>query len=214
MLHHGWKRGKSGIAAAMIYTNCQTTAPPIYYLDFSLQSNELDFDIQKKQKEIVVDVIGSKDKQKVILTTNLTRDKKYSTDSQSYAVPVPSLEFASLSLRNALLLLPSDTTASPVPLFLIPGVTPPVPSSSPGPAPSSPLSPESVISLRNSILAASAYVSLCLGDYILALEHAENLLQQPRLSGAHKYYTDTVTISFLVMFLLSDCSVICTAPRL
>jgi CCR4-NOT transcription complex subunit 10 len=198
----------------MIYTNCQTTAPPIYYLDFSLQSNELDFDIQKKQKEIVVDVIGSKDKQKVILTTNLTRDKKYSTDSQSYAVPVPSLEFASLSLRNALLLLPSDTTASPVPLFLIPGVTPPVPSSSPGPAPSSPLSPESVISLRNSILAASAYVSLCLGDYILALEHAENLLQQPRLSGAHKYYTDTVTISFLVLFLLSDCSVICTAPRL
>jgi CCR4-NOT transcription complex subunit 10 len=178
------------------------------------ESNELDFDIQKKQKEIVVDVIGSKDKQKVILTTNLTRDKKYSTDSQSYAVPVPSLEFASLSLRNALLLLPSDTTASPVPLFLIPGVTPPVPSSSPGPAPSSPLSPESVISLRNSILAASAYVSLCLGDYILALEHAENLLQQPRLSGAHKYYTDTVTISFLVMFLLADCSVICTAPRL
>ncbi|XP_044263264.1 CCR4-NOT transcription complex subunit 10 [Tribolium madens] len=150
------------------------------------ESNEIDFDIQRKQKEIVVDVIGSKDKQKVVLTTNVSKDKKYSTESQSYAVPVPSLEFASLCLRNASTLLPSDTVSSPIPLFLIPGGIPPVSSCSPSPAPSSPLSPESVMSLRNSILAASAYVSLCLGDYILALEHAENLLQQPRLSGAHK----------------------------
>ncbi|XP_063908299.1 CCR4-NOT transcription complex subunit 10-like [Zophobas morio] len=150
------------------------------------ESNEVDFDIQKKQKEIVVDVIGSKDKQKVILTTSLSKDKKYSTESESYAVPVPSLEFASLCLRNAATLLPSDNNTSPIPLFLIPGVTPPVPSCTPGPAPSSPMSPESIMSLRNSILAASAYVALCLGDYIMALEHAEKLLQQPRLSGAHK----------------------------
>ncbi|EFA06148.2 CCR4-NOT transcription complex subunit 10 isoform X1 [Tribolium castaneum] len=150
------------------------------------ESNEVDFDIQKRQKEIIVNVIGSQDKQKVILTTNVSKDKKYSTESQSYAVPVPSLEFASLCLRNASTLLPSDTVSSPIPLFLIPGGIPPVPSCSPSPAPSSPLSPESVMSLRNSILAASAYVALCLGDYILALEHAENLLQQPRLSGAHK----------------------------
>lgn len=150
------------------------------------ESNEVDFDIQKKQKDIVADVIGSKDKQKVILTTNLSKDKKYSAESHSYAIPVPSLEFASLCLRNAATLLPTDNNTSPIPLFLIPGVTPPVSSCNPGPAPSSPMSPESVMSLRNSILAASSYVALCLGDYIMALEHAKKLLLQPRLSGSHK----------------------------
>lgn len=33
--------------------------------------------MQKRQKEIVTKVIGAKDKQKVILTTNLSQDKKY-----------------------------------------------------------------------------------------------------------------------------------------
>lgn len=152
------------------------------------ETNEIDFDL-RPHEQLVVDAVGSRDKQKVILTTNLLKDKKYSCESQSYAVPIPSLEFASLCLRNAQSLLPSDTSVSPIPLFLIPGVTPPVPSFSPGPAPSPPLSPDSVMNLRNSIHAASAYVSLCLGDYILALEHGKELLKQPKLSGAHKFVT-------------------------
>ncbi|CAG5088694.1 Similar to CNOT10: CCR4-NOT transcription complex subunit 10 (Gallus gallus) [Cotesia congregata] len=42
------------------------------------------------------------------------------------------------------------------------------------------------ISLKIAILAASAYVSLCLGDYILALEHARMLLKIDSLPGAYK----------------------------
>lgn len=53
-------------------------------------------------------------------------------------------------------------------------------------APSSPLSEMEVESLRCSVLADSAYVSLCLGDYIMALKHTLELLRQPKLSGAHK----------------------------
>lgn len=40
--------------------------------------------------------------------------------------------------------------------------------------------------LKISVLAASAYVSLCLGDYILSLEHAKALLSFNKLPGAYK----------------------------
>lgn len=53
-------------------------------------------------------------------------------------------------------------------------------------APSSPLSETEVESLRCSVLVNSAYVALCLGDYIMALKHAQDLLAQPKLSGTHK----------------------------
>lgn len=136
---------------------------------------------------MVVECVGSKEMQKVILTTNMSKDKKYANTDTSYAVPLPTLEFASLCLRNALLLLPSDITSSPVPLLLMPGGTPPTPPPSPGPAPSNPLSPHEISKLRNAILIASAYVCLCLGDYILALEHSKNALDQPKLSEGHRY---------------------------
>lgn len=40
--------------------------------------------------------------------------------------------------------------------------------------------------LKISVLAASAYISLCLGDYTLALEHAKALLSFNKLPGAYK----------------------------
>ncbi|KAL3288711.1 hypothetical protein HHI36_003146 [Cryptolaemus montrouzieri] len=149
-------------------------------------SNDIDFDVPRRQKQMVAKIVGTKDHRKFVLTTNLSTDKKYSAESQSYAIPVPTLEFASICLRNAYTLIPSDTQTAPVPLFLIPGVTPPAPNPCPGPTPSSPLGPEDIIVLRNGILTASAYVSLCLGDYIISLEYAKNLLGQPRLSSVHK----------------------------
>ena len=39
---------------------------------------------------------------------------------------------------------------------------------------------------RCSILACSAYVALALGDNLMALNHADKLLQQPKLSGSLK----------------------------
>ncbi|KAK9732368.1 hypothetical protein QE152_g12863 [Popillia japonica] len=152
-------------------------------------SNEIDFDIKQKKKEFtrntIIECIGSNENQKIILTTNLSKDKKYSTESQSYAVPVPTLEFAILCLRNAQLLLPSNSVSSPVPLLVKPGITPPAPPPSPGPAPSNSIHSEDVTNLRNSILIANAYVSLCLGDYIMTLEYSEKLLNQARKSGIH-----------------------------
>lgn len=163
------------------------------------ESNEVDFDIQKKQKDMVVEVIGSKKYQKIVLTQNLSKDKKYSFEGDSYAVPVPTLEFASLCLRNAYLLLPSETASSPMPLLLMSGVQPPIPPPSPGPAPSSPLSSDCIASLKNAILAASSYVRLCLGDYILALEYAQSLLTQPKLSGAHRLLANLYAAEALVL---------------
>lgn len=110
-----------------------------------------------------------------------------STESESYAVPVPSLEFASLCLRNAFLLLPSlDTGTQPAPLFVLPGITQPVLPPTPGPAPSNPLNADGIAELKSHILVTSAYVSLCLGDYIIALENSRTLLEQPRLSDGYK----------------------------
>lgn len=41
-------------------------------------------------------------------------------------------------------------------------------------------------SLRCSVLAAGAYVTLCLGDHLVALEYAKELLQQNPISGVLK----------------------------
>ncbi|CAG9854808.1 unnamed protein product [Phyllotreta striolata] len=159
------------------------------------ETNEVDFE---EQKNLLVEFVGSKEKRKVILVTNLSKDKKYSSESQSYAVPVPTLEFASLCLRNARALIPSDT-APPAPLFLIPGVTPPPPPPNPGPGPSNALRPDGVAALANAVLLASAYVSLCLGDYILALEHSKQLLSQPRLSEVHRLLGNLYAAECLVL---------------
>ncbi|OWK02494.1 CNOT10, partial [Cervus elaphus hippelaphus] len=44
-----------------------------------------------------------------------------------------------------------------------------------------------LLSSRCSILACSAYVALALGDNLMALNHADKLLQQPKLSGSLKF---------------------------
>ncbi|XP_033754532.1 CCR4-NOT transcription complex subunit 10-like isoform X2 [Pecten maximus] len=104
------------------------------------------------------------------------------------AIPAPNLEFAALCLKNALLLLRDDPlNAQPTPTEDQDGVkTPPEMVLVPAP-PGNPMRALEVANLRCSILAAAAYVSLCLYDYALALQHAENLLRQPRLSGAQRY---------------------------
>lgn len=53
--------------------------------------------------------------------------------------------------------------------------------------PGNPIRGQEISNLKCSILCHSAYVSLCLNDYLLAAKYAERLLQQPKLSGAHRY---------------------------
>lgn len=52
--------------------------------------------------------------------------------------------------------------------------------------PSSPVTKETFGILLSSIYAAYSYVSLRLGDYVTALQMAENLLKSDALSDAHK----------------------------
>ena len=47
--------------------------------------------------------------------------------------------------------------------------------------------PEYYYHMKNTIIADSAYVSLCLGDYLTSMHKAEQLLAQSHLSGNHKY---------------------------
>ncbi|CAL8287266.1 unnamed protein product [Merluccius merluccius] len=54
-------------------------------------------------------------------------------------------------------------------------------------APSSPLRKLEVENLRCCILACSAYVALALGDNLMALNHAEKLLHQAKVSGSLKF---------------------------
>jgi CCR4-NOT transcription complex subunit 10 len=140
-------------------------------------------------------VVGTGTHRKIILTPQLSSDTKYSCEGQSFAVPVATVEFASLCLRNALLLLPDSQPEDPKLLPAsdstdVPTVTPSPSSHFVYAAPSNPLGPHEVASLRCSVLALSAYVALCLGDYIIALDHAEMLLVQPSLSGVHRYVTN------------------------
>lgn len=42
------------------------------------------------------------------------------------------------------------------------------------------------LNLKISVLAATAYICLCLGDYVVALEHAKSLLNINKLPGAYR----------------------------
>ncbi|GLH02442.1 CCR4-NOT transcription complex subunit 10 [Gryllus bimaculatus] len=187
-------------------------------------NNESHFDIPARRKDLTQIIIGSGLHRKVILTSQLSNDSKYNCEGQSYAIPVATIEFAGLCLRNALLLLPEPQTEEPVVLSTEGTDVPPVPTH-PGKlyaGPSSPLSLQEVDSLRCSVLAASAYVSLCLGDYIVALGHAQVLLTQSKLSGVlrmlgHLYCAEALilmdkisdAVDHLNPDLISDLSMMC-----
>ncbi|XP_020927208.1 CCR4-NOT transcription complex subunit 10 isoform X6 [Sus scrofa] len=155
------------------------------------------------KKGIVQSIVGQGYHRKIVLASQSIQNTVYN-DGQSSAIPVASMEFAAICLRNALLLLPeeqqdpkqengsknsnqlggnaessesSDTCSSKShdgDKFI------------PAP-PSSPLRKQELENLKCSILACSAYVALALGDNLMALNHADKLLQQPKLSGSLKF---------------------------
>uniref|UniRef100_A0A672Q828 CCR4-NOT transcription complex subunit 10 n=1 Tax=Sinocyclocheilus grahami TaxID=75366 RepID=A0A672Q828_SINGR len=127
------------------------------------------------------------------------------SEGQSAAIPVASMEFAAICLRNALLLLPEhqqhdskpdngskscsqsgSTESGSETSDACSGKTQEGDKFIPA-APSSPLRKQEVENLRCSILACSAYVALALGDNLMALNHAEKLLNQTKLSGSLKF---------------------------
>ncbi|KAK1119018.1 hypothetical protein K0M31_013790 [Melipona bicolor] len=155
-------------------------------------TNEVDFNIPKRRKDLVQKVVGSGIYRKIILASSLSKDVKYHSEGFPFAIPQLTLEFASLCLKNALFLLPNNneinipitTIASPqtVPLSLTAG-------HNLGAQHSTLISQTTNVEASNlkiSVLAASAYVCLCLGDYVIALEHAKSLLSIDKLPGAYK----------------------------
>ncbi|CAD1468828.1 unnamed protein product, partial [Heterotrigona itama] len=154
-------------------------------------TNEVDFNIPKRKKDLVQKVVGNGIYRKIILASSLSKDIKYHPEGFPSAIPQLTLEFAYLCLKNALFLLPNNneinipiTIAGPqtVPLSLTAG-------HNLGAQHSTFISQTTtveVLNLKISVLAASAYVCLCLGDYVIALEYAKTLLNINKLPGAYR----------------------------
>lgn len=156
------------------------------------------------KKGIVQSIVGQGYHRKIVLASQSAQNSPYS-DGQSAAIPVASMEFAAICLRNALLLLPEhqqqdSKTDNGSKNSSQSGSTESGSENSDAcsgkgqeadkflsAAPSSPLRKQEVENLRCSILACSAYVALALGDNLMALNHAEKLLHQPKVSGSLKF---------------------------
>ncbi|KAG7235206.1 hypothetical protein INR49_003087, partial [Caranx melampygus] len=162
------------------------------------------------KKGIVQSIVGQGYHRKIVLASQSTQHhlqvsvnslhppiNHLNTDEgQSAAIPVASMEFAAICLRNALLLLPEhqqDTkTENGSKSFNQSGSTESGSENSEpagqeadkflSAAPSSPLRKQEVLHL-----ACSAYVALALGDNLMALNHAEKLLHQTKVSGSLKF---------------------------
>ncbi|XP_023608710.1 CCR4-NOT transcription complex subunit 10 isoform X2 [Myotis lucifugus] len=154
------------------------------------------------KKGIVQSIVGQGYHRKIVLASQSIQNTVYN-DGQSSAIPVASMEFAAICLRNALLLLPEEQQDlkqenGSKNSNQLGGNTESSESSEtcskshegdkfiPAP-PSSPLRKQELENLKCSILACSAYVALALGDNLMALNHADKLLQQPKLSGSLKF---------------------------
>ncbi|XP_063778373.1 CCR4-NOT transcription complex subunit 10 isoform X2 [Pseudophryne corroboree] len=155
------------------------------------------------KKGIVQSIVGQGYHRKIVLASQSVQNLLYN-DGESSAIPVASMEFAAICLRNALLLLPEDqqdaNKENGAKNVSQTGNTDSIGESSeacssknhegekflPAP-PSSPLKRQELENLRCSVLACSAYVALALGDNLMALNHADKLLQQPKLSGSLKF---------------------------
>ncbi|XP_046804019.1 CCR4-NOT transcription complex subunit 10 isoform X2 [Lucilia cuprina] len=141
----------------------------------------------------------------------LSNRVSYTENSQSSAVLEPTMEFAALSLRNALTLTQSFLTKLDVSqndecisstleshnwrTITDNNFCPP----------SRPVTKQTFCILLSSIYAAYSYVSLRLGDYVTALEMAEKLLKTESLSDAHKMLAHMYAgEAFIMMNKLSD----------
>lgn len=124
-------------------------------------------------------------------------------DSQSFAIPSTNLEFASLCLRNALTLVEfharefkqKETTAAAASdagdttnesWYEIPEKSE-----------CSPSKPPTQLTMNNlmcAILAAYSYVQICLGEYVLALKYATQLIAIETLPDAYALVPSFVSI--------------------
>ncbi|XP_076801147.1 CCR4-NOT transcription complex subunit 10-like isoform X2 [Clavelina lepadiformis] len=147
-------------------------------------------------------MIGSGTNRKVVINTSLP---PLGTKSNNLTTPLPTLEFASVCLNNALFLLKeamngiswdtvidikknngSKSDEDQAPELIIACL------------PGAPLSGNDIIHLYASVLANNAFVTLTLGNGLLALEYSQQLLSLPRLSGCNRYLGNMYAAEALV----------------
>lgn len=104
-------------------------------------------------------------------------------ESQSFAIPSTNLEFASLCLRNALTLLEGHSGEFKAATEQYDNWQTIVEKSECNP--SKPLTLNTFNKLKCAVLAAYSYVQICLGEYLLALKYAKELLQLTYLPDAY-----------------------------
>eukprot|EP00731_Ephydatia_muelleri_P026277 Em0018g377a len=107
----------------------------------------------------------------------------YDAHPHSAAMPAPTLEFASVCLRNALFLLPPMSTDRAPSSEGKDGGHDVSVSALPGP----PIQKEKISNLRNAVLVCLSYVYHALGDPVTALGYAQQLLSTPQLPGGLKF---------------------------
>lgn len=178
---------------------------------------------EQTKKNLVSSVIGSGIHRKYVLQPS--PHKYISDDEQSFAIPSPNLEFASLCLRNALTLVDfySKKMSSPKT----------APETKPEPEielelelgidlsddvefsvkfknfleidegvpcnPSRPLDNEAFEKLKCGVLTAYSYVLICLGEYVLALKYGKELLKVPNIPDTHKMLGHLYCAESLIM---------------
>ncbi|XP_067127548.1 CCR4-NOT transcription complex subunit 10 [Centruroides vittatus] len=172
-------------------------------IQFTKPESSLDFHLNERKKDMVQKVVGGGIHRKIILSPYLSNNYKISDLDQTSAMPTPSLEFASFCLRNALMLLPEEQSSGMSSQGSVGDESeafhPLDNNTSIIALPSNPIQGNEIASLRNSILIASSYVALCLGDVVVALKHAETLLLQPRISGAHRLLAHLYAAEALIL---------------
>lgn len=157
---------------------------------------------EQTKKNLVSSVIGSGMHRKYVLQPS--PHKYISDDEQSFAIPSPNLEFASLCLRNALTLVdfyskqisnkaPEDPESSPD-LENWMEIDEGIPCN-----PSKPLNNESFEKLKCGVLTAYSYVLICLGEYVLALKYGKELLKVPNIPDTHKMLGHLYCAESLIM---------------
>lgn len=158
---------------------------------------------RNKKSEFIRGVLGASVHRKLVVSPTKDHLKQRSQEGQSAAMPAATLEFANICLTNALLLLPPESQMEAamekykqlyktklanangdekegIKNTLQNQISVEAP-------PGRPLQTVEAYSLRVSILACHAYVTLGLGDYNRSLQFSERLLKQKHPSGPHKF---------------------------
>ncbi|KAI9584433.1 CCR4-NOT transcription complex subunit 10 isoform X1 [Glossina fuscipes] len=143
--------------------------------------------MEHELRRVAEEKYGPSSSQKRVLFSNRI---PYTESSQSAAVPEPTMPFAALSLRNALFLTRAYSHQVNVTTSSEEGneeeTCKSIPTDNNFCNPSGPVTKESLDIMLSAIYAAYSYVSLRLGDYVTALEMAQELLKTDKISDAHK----------------------------